>query len=128
MNPAFVGSPAVMSPGIEYSHNMNGFACTPLPDMAMSPLGNQGQSNPMNQLQSQHQPHMPPDSLIGGMPQNMNVMYGIRQPPPQRQSSYQLQGQQSMGTVGDYQGLQRSNTEASRPMGIMGEMDFNSLQ
>ncbi|EXK43441.1 hypothetical protein FOMG_02398 [Fusarium oxysporum f. sp. melonis 26406] len=37
MNTSFVSSSSVMSPGMEYPHNMDGFNCTPMSDMVMSP-------------------------------------------------------------------------------------------
>ncbi|KAH8179198.1 fungal zn(2)-Cys(6) binuclear cluster domain-containing protein [Sarocladium implicatum] len=114
MKGSFVSSPGIMSPGLEYSHshNMNGFACTPISDMVMSPLGNQ--PNPLNTGQPQHQ-HLATQQVSrtpgvnGGMtsPHPMNGgMYAVRQA-PQRQQSFHLQHPPQMRTVGDFQGLQR---------------------
>ena len=116
MSNAFVGSPAtIMSPGMEYSQNMNNFACTPMPDM-MSPLATPSQPNPMNQPQT--------TSFFAGMtqanmtPQNMNtMMFPVRQP-PQRQTSYQMQGQPSMGNY--------NNSGGSNSM-VPVDMDFGTL-
>ncbi|KAH7152807.1 C6 zinc finger domain-containing protein [Dactylonectria macrodidyma] len=155
MNGNFVSSPGVMSPGMEYPHNMNGFACTPMSDMVMSPMGNSGPPNPMNGLQNQHlsqqgsQGHDPMcQPQITNMPsqgmhnQSMNTaamptshpingMYNMRQP-QQRQGSFQLQGQPSMRTVGDFQGLQRAGSDTGSAMTglttIPNEMDFGQIR
>ncbi|KPM37831.1 hypothetical protein AK830_g8733 [Neonectria ditissima] len=135
MNGSFVSSPSVMSPGIEYSQNMNGFACTPMPDIVMSPIGNGPPSNPMNGIQNQHippqtsqesmcQPQLP---NLPAMPpsQSINGMYNIRQ--AQRQGNFQLQGPPSMRTVGDFQGLQRAGSDNG--MGaIPSEIDFGAIR
>ena len=137
MKSSFVSSPGIMSPGLEYSHshNMNGFACTPMSDMVMSPLGTQ--PNPLNAAQPQHQ-HLGTQQMSrtpgvnGGMtsPHPMNgAMYAVRQA-PQRQQSFHLQHPPQMRTVGDFQGLQRSTGDngmvGMAPMG--GEMDYNGMR
>ncbi|KAH8685208.1 hypothetical protein BGZ61DRAFT_356150 [Ilyonectria robusta] len=155
MNGSFVSSPSVMSPGIEYPHNMNGFACTPMTDMVMSPMGNAGQSNPMNGIQNQHlaqqgnqghegicQPqiaNMPSQGMhnqgmsTAAMPasHSMNGMYNMRQA-QQRQGNFQLQGQPSMRTVGDFQGLQRAGSDTGTTMTgmnpIPNDMDFGAIR
>jgi hypothetical protein len=134
MNTSFNSSPGLMSPGMEYPNNMNNmnnFASTPLADMVQSPLGNPGQSNPMNQLQNQHQlPNQHQQHLPNGDPMGYhmgsipNGMYNMRQP-PQRQGSYhQLPSQPQMRTVQDFQGLQRSESNASSMMNLGVGIDF----
>lgn len=55
MNQQFIKSPSMMSPGVDYSHNLNGFGCPPMqPDMVMSPIGNPQQGNAMNGMMNQH--------------------------------------------------------------------------
>ncbi|KAK7426634.1 hypothetical protein QQZ08_006812 [Neonectria magnoliae] len=138
MNGSFVSSPSVMSPGIEYPQNMNGFACTPMPDIVMSPIGNGPPSNPMNGIQNQHIPQQSSHSHEGMCPPQManiptippsqpiNGMYNIRQ--AQRQGNFQLQGPpSSMRTVGDFQGLQRAGSDNG--MGaIPSEIDFGAIR
>lgn len=143
MKGSFVSSPGIMSPGMEYSqgHNMNGFACTPMSEMVMSPLGNQ--PNPLNGSQTQHQhqhQHIPAQQLNrtpgvnNGMtsPHAMNGnMYNMRQP-AQRQQSFHLQHPPQMRTVGDFQGLQRGTTDNGGGMVGMaqmsGELDFGAMR
>lgn len=149
-------SPGIMSPGMEYPPSMNGFACTPMSDMVMSPMGHHGQSNTMGSQQMQHQSqqHMGSQQMShghDGMNQHhmnsvrsqgmgnpgmtsshpINNICGIRQP-PQRQNSFHLSGPPQMRTVGDFQGLQRAGSDARSTMvgmGSMGnEIDFGALQ
>lgn len=127
MSNPFGGSPGVMSPGLEYQHGMNNFDAAPISDM-MSPLGSASQPDPMSRLQThqQHQlpnnqQHIAPDAMLG------NMMFHYQQP-PQRPASFQIQNQQApMGTVGNYQGMPRSNIDVSNSLGIT-EMDYTSLQ
>ncbi|TWU77657.1 hypothetical protein ED733_008138 [Metarhizium rileyi] len=119
MGGSFVGSPSIMSPRIEYPHSMNGFSCSPLNEMVMSPIGNPGQSNSMSP--SQHMGH-------DGMPQRMNgiVRQNIRQQGinainslggvnqiQQRQSSFHITSQPH---IREFHHLQRGNSETSNPM------------
>ncbi|KAM5356610.1 hypothetical protein ACJ41O_003256 [Fusarium nematophilum] len=117
INTSFVSSPSVMSPGMEYPHNMNGFTCTPISEMVMSPLGNGAPPNPMNCIpnQQQHIPNQGPGDMcqpqMGGMhnqnmstaaistSHSMNSMYSMRQP-QQRQGSFQMQSQAPMAGMG----------------------------
>lgn len=129
MNGSFAGSPAIVSPRMEYP-NMNGFACTPMQEMVMSPLGNH-QGNPLGSSQPQHQQQQ--QHMSNGMtsPHVVGNMYNMRQP-LQRQTSFQLQGPPQMRTVGDFQGLQRAGSDAPNMGGVaqqMGnEMDFSGLR
>lgn len=146
------GSSGIMSPGMDYSQSMNGFSCTPISEMVMSPIGHAAQSTPMaNQPQVPQQmghcqepmgtPHM------GGMHNGQGMgaatmptshpagnMRGMPEP-QQRQGSFHLQGPPpQMRTVGDFQGLQRTAapSEARGAMVGMGsmsnEIDFGPLQ
>ncbi|KAL2201878.1 C6 zinc finger protein [Sarocladium strictum] len=141
MKNSFVSSPGTMSPGIDYSqsHNMNGFACTPLSEMVMSPLGNQ--SNPLNGTQTSHaHQHMASQQLNRNPAMNNGLssphamngsMYNVRQP-AQRQQSFHLQHPPQMRTVGDFQGLQRGTTDNGG--GLVGmtqmsaEMDYGAMR
>lgn len=59
INSSFTGSPGMMSPTVEYPpHGLNTFACTPMSEMVMSPLGHTAPQNPMSQ--AQHQPQHQP--------------------------------------------------------------------
>jgi hypothetical protein len=150
MGSSYVSSPGLVSPVMEYP-NMNGFACTPMSEMVMSPLGNAGQPSHMNtptqhpyqqqqQQQQQQQHHQPAhqhmsQSPMGGMPpSNMHSqgmsnpitshpMNGmVMRPPPQRQGSFHHQGPPQMRTVRDFQGLQRAGSDASGSMVNMNSM------
>jgi hypothetical protein len=141
MKNSFVSSPGTMSPGIDYSqsHNMNGFACTPLSEMVMSPLGNQ--PNPLNGTQTSHaHQHMASQQLNRNPAMNNglssphamnNSMYNVRQP-AQRQQSFHLQHPPQMRTVGDFQGLQRGTADNGGGMVGMtqmnAEMDYSAMR
>ncbi|KAH7309605.1 C6 zinc finger domain-containing protein [Stachybotrys elegans] len=156
INTNFVSSPVIMSPGgMEYSHGMNNFGCTPMSEMVMSPLGNPGQSGGMNLppsqnhhghdgMNQQQQQHMNglggPQAMRGqaAPPQMsnphaaMNNIINLRQPQP-RQNSFHMQTSQTpMRTVGDFHGLQRASSEATNSMvglnSMSGEIDFNALR
>ncbi|KAF4974358.1 hypothetical protein FZEAL_8736 [Fusarium zealandicum] len=123
INTTYVSSPSVMSPGIEYPHSMNGFACTPISEMVMSPLGNGPPPSSINCIQNQQQPmgsqgpqgicqpqinnNMAADGLHGqsinstALPpsHSINSMYNMRQP-PQRQGSFQMQSQPPINGMG----------------------------
>jgi hypothetical protein len=156
MGSAYVSSPAIMSPGMEYPHGMNNFSCTPMNEMVMNPLGNSAQqqtslsvpqghqhqqqmgSHHDNMVQQHH--HM---NTMGGQglqsssmtnSHQMHPMGGMR-PPSQRQGSFQLNPQQppaNMRSVRDFQRLQRARSDAQSTMAGMssmsGELDFNTLR
>lgn len=128
---SFVSSPGIMSPGLEYTHNMNGYACTPMSEMVMSPLGNPHQNTSINNGQQQpQQQHMSRNTMNAATPHpGLNNMYGMR-PAPQRQASFHLHNPPQMRTVGDFQGLQRGTSDAGgMVMGQMGnDMDFGGLR
>lgn len=141
---SFVSSPGIMSPTVEYPPGMNNFACTPMSEMVMSPMGHPAQPNPMNhaqhQTQHQHQ-HIPMNQghegmrqhHIGGIPQNMhsqpmntqavppsmpmNNMVGMRQQ-TQRQASFSMHDpRQQYPPQGGMAGMGSMNNE----------MDFGRL-
>lgn len=102
MSGSFVGSPDIMSPTMEYPHNMNSFACNPMPDMGMS-------NHHMG-----HQQHM-------GMMMN-------RQPQPQQQRTNSFHMQPSgLSQDGSFQQLQRGNSDGAAMVGMSSMSDF-SLQ
>lgn len=115
MNGSFVGSPAVMSPGMEYPSGMGNFGCTPMSEMVMSPLGHQ--TNPLSQpqhqdQQQQQQPPLPTPSQ--------------QQPPPQQSQQHMAaqQGNQRHEAMGQHhlmrqQGLNVQSIPTSHPMGNM---------
>lgn len=146
LNNSFVSSPGIMSPSMEYPSNMSNFGCTPMSEMVMSPLGHQ--NNPMaqphqeQQHQAQHMNHGHQgmgQHHMGGMnqqpirQQGMDVasiptshpMGNMVMRPPQRQNSFHLQGPPQMRTVGDFQGLQRS--QQGMPS-MNNEIDFGALR
>ncbi|KAF5137327.1 Maltose fermentation regulatory protein MAL13 [Metarhizium anisopliae] len=126
MGGSFIGSPNIMSPGMDYSHNMNGFPCNPMNEMVMSPMGSSGQSNGMSQGQHMGHDHMP-QRMNGMAGQNMRQQ-GINVMNPlsgmghiqQRQSSFNMTGQPHMG---DFHNLPpRGNPDTSNPMVGMNTM------
>ncbi|KAM0247902.1 hypothetical protein ACHAQJ_009649 [Trichoderma viride] len=105
---SFVSSPPLMSPTLEYPHGINGYACTPMSEMVMSPIGNHPPPPQQHQHMSQPAPNhlhdpmgqqhmnMPPQNMrAGGMQpsHHMNGMMNVRQSPPQRQDSFAMAGQ-----------------------------------
>ncbi|PHH82920.1 hypothetical protein CDD83_3145 [Cordyceps sp. RAO-2017] len=157
LNGSFVGSPPnLVSPGMDYSHNMNGFGCQPMPDMVMHSMGNPPQPNSMNPTQAQqhqhpHQHHQHQRLAAGheagmahhgnGMPpQNMGSQ-GIGtaslppshpmnfRPPASRQDGYRMQAPPQLQ---DYNPMQRSGPDHGGSMMGMnamgGDMDFGSIR
>ncbi|TDZ33352.1 putative sucrose utilization protein SUC1 [Colletotrichum spinosum] len=58
MNSPFASSPAIMSPPMEFPpHGLNDYGCTPMPDMVMSPMGQNGSSIAGPSQHQQQQPH-----------------------------------------------------------------------
>ncbi|KAK5996156.1 putative sucrose utilization SUC1-like protein [Cladobotryum mycophilum] len=143
MGSSFVGSPAIMSPTVEYPHGMSGYACTPMSEMVMSPLGPhppQGQhqhqhltGQPMNHghdsmgqhLNAMTPANMPPHVIPSSHP--MSGMGGIR-PPPQRQESFTLSGQPPMR--GDFHNMQRGHPDTAMVgmNSMTGEINFAALR
>jgi hypothetical protein len=94
MNTSYVASPGLMSPAIDYQHNMNTFSCNSMSDMVLSPIGNgpcqQQQMNAhMNTMQPRSQ-NMAANSM------SMNGMVNMQQ---QRQSSFHMQGSGDFHTM-----------------------------
>ncbi|KAL7784919.1 hypothetical protein V8C37DRAFT_339901 [Trichoderma ceciliae] len=124
---SFVSSPPIMSPTMEYPHSINGYACTPMSEMVMSPIG----SHPPLPQQHQHISQPPPGHCHDPMGQqhmsmasqnmrpgmqpshHMNGMMNVRQPPPQRQDSFAIPGQP-----------QHFHSMSS----MTGEINFNTLR
>lgn len=156
MNGSFIGSPPVISPAIEYQQGMNGFGCTPMSEMVMSPLGNQ--PNPMNaahgQPHGQQHQHMASQQINhheGMAPHHMNgiAQQGVRnqvntaamgnmtsfpalRQPPQRQNSFHMQSPQQIRTVSDFHSLQRPESDPRTPIvgmnSMSAEIDFGALR
>ncbi|KHN97278.1 C6 zinc finger domain containing protein [Metarhizium album ARSEF 1941] len=112
-------SPSILSSGMEYSHNMNGFPCNPMNEMVMSPIGNSGPANA--RTQGHHMGHDGMQQRLNGMTgQNMhqqginamNTLTGMNQI-QQRQSSFHMTGQSH---IGEFRNLQRGNSDANNPM------------
>jgi hypothetical protein len=157
MSNSFVSSPGIVSPGMDYSSNMNGFACTPMTEMVISPMGPPGhsthitaqhQAHAQPQPQPQQQQHLPQGHdgmnqhhMSGMHSQNMNtasmatphpINNMCAMQPPQRQNSFHLQAAPQMRTVGDFHGLQQASNDRRASMVGMGsmssEIDFGALQ
>jgi hypothetical protein len=154
INTSFVSSPAIMSPGMEYPHNMNNFGCTPVSEMVMSPMSanpaHNESMNPPQQLphghglgQQQQLPQQPPQqqqqqqhhsmssqSMHNNIGQNslsVNSIVNMRPPQP-RQGSFHMPSQPTMRTVGDFHGLQRANSELAGLNSMNNEIDFSALR
>ncbi|WQF89839.1 hypothetical protein CDEST_14853 [Colletotrichum destructivum] len=128
INSPFASSPAIMSPPMEYPHNgMNDYGCTPMPDMVMSPMGQNasamtGSSTINTQHQRQQQSHhlmqnqcmTPQQQMQPGMSQHHphNIQQGNINSPS-------IQGQQ--------QGLGSGSIPTSHPMGPGGNNLMNSI-
>jgi len=133
MNGSFVSSPGIMSPSMEYPHNMNGFACTPMSEMVMSPLGNPSQSASLNAPQGQHHQHL--NHGHESMSHVNRMTQGIRNQSTSspsmsqshsinfrlRQNSFHVQPQ--LQAVGEYHNLQRTDSDTSGTLMTMGSMN-----
>lgn len=144
MNGSFVSSPGMMSPGIEYSHNINGFSVTPMSEMVMSPLGSQSQSGHMSTTQSsqqhqhphQHQQHLQSvnhgQDSIGQRQSSQHHMNGmnapnIRNPSISSSSMTNAHGLNSIGGMRQLPQRQSSfQFQSKTPMSSVG--DFRGLQ
>ncbi|KFH42459.1 sucrose utilization protein-like protein [Hapsidospora chrysogenum ATCC 11550] len=107
-------SPGIMSPGVDYSTNMNGF-CAPMPDMVMSPMGHPGQSDPMSHQPVQHQTspqHMNPHQMA---PQQIPPQ---QMPPQQLSHSHEGMGQHQINGMRN-QGMHTAGIPTSHPMNNM---------
>lgn len=146
MNGSFVGSPGIMSPGMDYPHSMNGFGCNAMSEMVMSPLGDSSQSSSINPPQGQHQ-HTTPGGHDGisqhtnGMtPQNLRSQ-GMGTPshpinfrqPPQRQSSFHMPpAPPQLHHVGEFHGLLRTGSDGGTSImqvnPMSGDIDFGAMR
>lgn len=95
MNSPFASSPAIMSPPMEYPpHGLQDYGCTPMPDMVMSPMGQNGSSIGGSNQHQQHQSHhmMPNQSMNQQQMRhhNHNMQQGQGISPPSFQSQQQL--------------------------------------
>jgi hypothetical protein len=148
MGGSFVSSPGIMSPAVEYPPGMNNFACTPMSDMVMSPLGHPSQPNPMNHAQhppppsTQHQhSHMPMSQghegmrqhHIGGMQQNLHSRGMTTQPVPSPMSMNSMCGMrqpaQRQASFSMHDPRQQYPSQGGMPsMGSMNsEMDYGRM-
>lgn len=158
VNPSHSGSPPMVSPGLEFAHSMPAdFA--PMTEMVMSPMGpgpGSSISGPPGQQHASMQglsgmtqqltmnptvPSMGQGQVMNGLmhqgfnngltpmsqPLPSNGM--VSRPQPSRSNSFAIQ-QQPQITVGDFQALQRANTDIgtiSMNMGAIGqEFNFNT--
>ncbi|KAH0493442.1 hypothetical protein TgHK011_000110 [Trichoderma gracile] len=147
MAASFVSSPPMMSPTLEYPHGMNGYACTPMPGMVMSPMGNQphqhmGQPSPNHCPDPMGQQHMnmvtPPNMAS---PQGM-VSPNLASPPHMSAGQNMRPGMQSNLHLGNMVNMrqppQRQGSFAmpGQPQqqhfhnmnAMTGELNFNTLR
>lgn len=134
------------SPGMDYSHNMSGFGCPPMPDLVIHPMGNPAQANQMNGPQTRHQhqhshqlspQHLSPshDSSVPHpansiSPQSMRPqgigatsLPGPHQmnfrPPAQNQGGFRMQSPPQLQSLDDFNTLPRTEANAANPMTVM---------
>ncbi|RCI16081.1 hypothetical protein L249_1830 [Ophiocordyceps polyrhachis-furcata BCC 54312] len=142
LSSSFVGSPGLVSPGLDYGHNLNGFGCPTMPDMVMHPINSAAQATPISGQQhhqrlstghdgssiSHHGNGLSPQSMrsAGITPSSHPMSFA---PSAQRQDGFRLQAPPQMG---DFNALPRSGSDANAGsmMGInaMGsELDFGAI-
>ncbi|PHH64314.1 hypothetical protein CDD81_4798 [Ophiocordyceps australis] len=129
MNASFVGSPAIMSPGMDYAHHgMGGFGCTPMQDIAMSSLATptppQGQHR-HHQVAHNAPPHREHAVGAQGMRPQLLAAHSLafRHGQQQSQEGYHL----AVAPVAEYHGLHRQNPDGMMRMNPMGaEVDYAS--
>lgn len=141
MSSSFVTPPSVVSPGMEYPHNLTNFNVS---DMVMSPMGDGTPPNSMNYMPNQQQqmsmqgdgmcqPQMDNMASRGMRNQSLNAqsMYDLQQT-PETAGSYQMQSQAPM--TGQSQASMSRQRQASMAgqgqasMGVMAnEIDFGGL-
>ncbi|KAF3809675.1 putative transcriptional regulatory protein [Colletotrichum gloeosporioides] len=125
MNSPFASSPAIMSPPMEYPHNgMNDYGCAQMPDMVMSPMGQNGSSIGGSNQHQQHQSHH--------MLQNQGMNQQQMQPNMNQHHNHNMQQSQNMGSISppSFQGQQQMNAPSiptSHPMGPGGNNLMNSI-
>ncbi|KAF6833799.1 C6 zinc finger protein [Colletotrichum musicola] len=125
MNSPFASSPAIMSPPMEYPHTgMNEYGCAPIPDMVMSPMGQNGSSIGGSNQHQQHQPHH--------MMQNQGIDQQQMQPGMNQHHNTSMQQASNMGGISSpaFQGQQAMNAASiptSHPMGPGGNNLMNSI-
>ncbi|KOS22522.1 putative sucrose utilization protein SUC1 [Escovopsis weberi] len=139
---AFVTSPSIMSPTVDYPHDVNGYGCAPMPEMVMSPLGPHPSHGP-----HQHHRHMSRQSISHGhdalgphiTPMGPQSMSHIMQPAAhhmsamgggrghQRQDSFTMPGHAPLRAVGDFHSMARDASMVGMSP-ITGEMNFAALR
>lgn len=141
MSSSFVTPPSVVSPGMEYPHNLTNFNVS---DMVMSPMGDGTPPNSMNYMPNQQQqmsmqgdgmcqPQMDNMASRGMRNQSLNAqsMYDLQQT-PETAGSYQMQSQAPMTSQNQASmSRQRQASMAGQgqaSMGVMAnEIDFGGL-
>ncbi|PFH61076.1 hypothetical protein XA68_18284 [Ophiocordyceps unilateralis] len=133
---SFVGSPGMVSPGMDYGHSLGSFGCPTMPDLVMHQMSGAGQATPISgqhqRLDSGHESSIP-HHANGLSPQNMRSAMSSSHPmsfapSAPRQDGFRMQAPPQMG---DFNALPRSATDAGGP--IMGmntmssELDFGAI-
>ncbi|KAG5945049.1 hypothetical protein E4U60_005522 [Claviceps pazoutovae] len=122
---SFVASPTIMSPAMDYSHNMGGL----LPDMVMSPMGHSAPASDMTPgQQQQHMSHDAMSQRINGLgpramqSQGMNaISLGGMSQIQQRQDTFHMQpGQPHMGSFPNLVGNSSGGRHSMAGMNAMG--------
>ncbi|TIC90367.1 putative sucrose utilization protein SUC1 [Colletotrichum higginsianum] len=127
INSPFASSPAIMSPPMEYPHNgMNDYGCTPMPDMVMSPMGQNGSAmNGSSTINTQHQRQQQSHHLMQNqcMTPQQQMQPGMSQHHPHNIQ----QGNINSPSIQGQQGLGSGSIPTSHPMGPGGNNLMNSI-
>ncbi|PHH75854.1 hypothetical protein CDD80_2019 [Ophiocordyceps camponoti-rufipedis] len=130
---SFVGSPCMVSPGIDYGHNLSSFGCSTMPDLVLHQM-NGGQATPISgqhqRLSSGHEGHhssgMSPQSMRSAMPSSHPMNFATS---AQRQDGFRLQAPPQMG---DFNAIPRSRTDGGGGSmmainAMSSELDFGAI-
>ncbi|KAH7247058.1 hypothetical protein B0J15DRAFT_514964 [Fusarium solani] len=121
MSSSFVTPPSVVSPGMEYPHNLTNFNVS---DMVMSPMGDGTPPNSMNYLPNQQQQmSMQGDGMCQPQMDNM-ASRGMRNQSLNAQSMYDLQ--QTPETAGSYQMQSQAPMTGQSQASMNGQVIFSS--
>ncbi|RDA88801.1 hypothetical protein CP532_5519 [Ophiocordyceps camponoti-leonardi (nom. inval.)] len=141
LSSSFVGSPGMVSPGLDYGHNLSSFGCPTMSDLVMHPMNGAGQATPISGQHHQrlssghdgssishHGNGLSPQSMrsAGITPSSHHMNFAAS---TQRQDDFRLQAPPQMG---DFNSLPRSGSDANagsmmgiNPMGS--ELDFGAI-
>ncbi|KJZ77237.1 hypothetical protein HIM_03558 [Hirsutella minnesotensis 3608] len=144
---SFSGSPGIVSPGVDYSHAMNSFGCSSMPDMVMHTMGNSAQNNLLSAPQGhQHVQHVSPaqDNGVGhhngvspqsirsqGINHSLNTPHQMNyRTSAQHSDAYRMHPPPQLQHMTDFNTLPRGTSGSEGSLlgvnPISGELDFNA--